>query len=383
MLIFTEKTDLSGIYLHIPFCKKACYYCDFHFSTSLKSQKSFVLALLQEIKNKKNYLQNETIKTIYFGGGTPSLLSSEEIIQIIKKIKKHHKVSPTAEITLEANPDDLTKEKTEQLSSLGINRLSIGIQTYQEELLKKINRSHNKKQAIECVQNARETGIKNLNLDLIFGLPDSTFESFKEDIGLLLKQTPQHISAYWMTIEEKTVFGKWHKKGLLKTLPDENALKQWTYLKSEFKKAGYLQYEISNFAQPNFESNHNGNYWKGTRYLGLGPSAHSYNGSERTWNVANNSKYIKAIEENKEYQTTEILSREDKINEHIMTRLRTSWGIDLLYLKNELSFDLVTTHQSSITLYESKKEITISENKVLLTDKGQQFADQIASDLFI
>ena len=374
---------MSGIYLHIPFCKKACHYCDFHFSTSLKNQSAFIDALIKEIQVKQEYLQNETINTIYFGGGTPSVLSADEIKRIICTINKHYKVNSKAEITLEANPDDLTKEKTTELINAGVNRLSIGIQTYQEELLQKLNRSHNKKQAIDCVKNARTSGITNLNLDLIFGLPSSTFESFKIDVQTLIEQNPEHISAYWMTIEEKTVFGNWQKKGQLNPLPDEHALQQWHYLKEKLKLNDYKQYEISNFSKAGYESNHNGNYWKGVHYLGLGPSAHSYNGNERAWNISNNTKYIKAIEENQKYQTIETLSREDKINEHLMTRLRTSWGVDLIYLKNELAFDLLTEQQKNIGKYLSKKKITVTPSKITLTDKGQQFADEIASDLFV
>ena len=374
---------MSGIYLHIPFCKKACHYCDFHFSTSLKNQSAFIDALIKEIQVKQEYLQNETINTIYFGGGTPSVLSADEIKRIICTINKHYKVNSKAEITLEANPDDLTKEKTTELINAGVNRLSIGIQTYQEELLQKLNRSHNKKQAIDCVKNARTSGITNLNLDLIFGLPSSTFESFKIDVQTLIEQNPEHISAYWMTIEEKTVFGNWQKKGQLNPLPDEHALQQWHYLKEQLKLNDYKQYEISNFSKAGYESNHNGNYWKGVHYLGLGPSAHSYNGNERAWNISNNTKYIKAIEENQKYQTIETLSREDKINEHLMTRLRTSWGVDLIYLKNELAFDLLTEQQKNIGKYLSKKKITVTPSKITLTDKGQQFADEIASDLFV
>lgn len=233
------------------------------------------------------------------------------------------------------------------------------------------------------MKNARDAGITNLNLDLIFGLPSSTFQSFKEDVSLLLEQNPEHISAYWMTIEEKTVFGNWHKKGKITVLPDEHALQQWNYLKQQLKAHGYIQYEISNFSKANYESNHNGNYWKGVHYLGLGPSAHSFNGNERAWNISNNTKYINAIENGEDYQTLETLSRADKINEHLMTRLRTSWGIDLTYLKKHLSFDLLAEQAQPIASYLTKKEIIVSSTTITLTDKGQQFADEIASDLFI
>lgn len=374
---------MSGIYLHIPFCKKACHYCDFHFSTSLKNRDNFILAVLQEIDNTKHFLEDKHIKTIYFGGGTPSILEVDELAIIINKLKETYKVSETVEITLEANPDDLTKTKTAELSSTGINRLSIGIQTYQEDLLKKLNRSHNKQQALDCVINAKDSGFHNLNLDIIFGLPDSTDTSFQQDLDTLIKQNPQHISAYWLTIEEKTTFGKWKKQGKFLSLPDEKALAQWSLLKIAFKKAGYIQYEISNFCKPTFESKHNGNYWKGIHYIGLGPSAHSFNGTKRSWNVSNNNKYIQALKNNTSYQTTETLSREDKVNEHIMTGIRTVWGVNLTFLRDTLDCELLNIQQAVIERHISNSEITVCKDKILLTDKGQQFADEIASNLFI
>ncbi len=339
--------------------------------------------LLKEISQQKQLLEDATINTIYFGGGTPSLLTTKEITAILQKIKNNFNVNPKAEITLEANPDDLTKENTASLFSVGINRLSIGTQTYQEDILKSLNRSHDQRQAIDCIENARLVGFKSINIDLIFGLPRSTDASFREDVAILLSQNPEHISAYWLTIEDKTVFGKWIKKGTFSALSDEKALQQWDYLKIALKKAGYIQYEISNFAKPTHESNHNSNYWKGVYYLGLGPSAHSFDGKKRTWNISNNNKYIQAIENNTAYQTTETLTREDKINEHIMTRLRTIWGIDLGFLKKELQFDLIKIQQKIINQHLATDEISIKDNKITLTNKGQQFADQIASNLFV
>ena len=251
---------MSGIYIHIPFCKKACHYCDFHFSVSLKNKKAFVDALLTEITNSQLPAKNDMINTIYFGGGTPSILSINELSEIIQKLQTTFLISPQVEITLEANPDDLSEEKTTGLKQIGINRLSIGTQTYQDNLLTSLNRSHNYIQAIDCIKHARKVGFENINIDLIFGLPQSTMASFKQDVKILLAQNPEHISAYWLTIEEKTVFGKWQKKGLLSPLPDDNALEQWAHLKETLKRAGYIQYEISNFSKPKLESKHNSNY---------------------------------------------------------------------------------------------------------------------------
>ncbi len=374
---------MSGIYIHIPFCKKACHYCDFHFSTSLKNREYFVDALIVEIEKSKDSIIDKNINTIYFGGGTPSLLSTNELSLILNTIKHNFHVNLFAEITLEANPDDLTTTKTSELKQLGINRLSIGIQTYHETILTKLNRSHNYQQAIDSVKNAHASGFNNINIDIIFGLPEMNFEDFKIDIQILIGQNPKHVSAYWLTIEEKTAFGKWQKQGVFTPLPDEHALMQWSYLKEELKKAGYIQYEISNFSKPNYESIHNGNYWKGVHYIGLGPSAHSFNGNERSWNIANNKKYIDAIQKGTSYQTTEKLTSEDKINEHIMTRIRTMWGIDLNYLKTELCYDLLKQQSIIIEKKITQKKITISQNTITLTDKGQQFADEIASDLFV
>lgn len=374
---------MSGIYLHIPFCKKACHYCDFHFSTSLQNKEAFISALLKEIKNRASYLEDQKINTIYFGGGTPSLLSKDELLLIISKIKQVFNVQPKAEITLEANPDDLSQEKTKEFFEIGINRLSIGIQTFQDDILLKLNRSHTSSQATDCIKNARESHFQNINIDLIFGLPGSTLNSFKIDVDKLIDLNPEHISAYWLTIEEKTVFGNWHKKGKLQSLEDQVALQQWSYLKKRLNSAGYIQYEISNFSKPSLESNHNSNYWKGINYLGLGPSAHSFNGFERSWNISNNAKYISSIQKEEQYITTEVLSREDKINEHIMTRLRTVWGIDLPYLKDTLNFDLLQSHKVTLEHHLNTNEILINNNCITLTDKGQQFADQIASNLFI
>jgi len=374
---------MAGIYLHIPFCKQACHYCDFHFSTNQQGRPDLVKAMVKELELQKEYLKQENISTIYFGGGTPSLLSADELQLLLDKIHTLHTVSPDTEITLEANPDDLSQEKLSNLRYLGINRLSIGIQSFDEQVLKFFNRAHNATEAIKCIEDSRKAGFHNLSLDLIYAVPGQSHEQWKENILTALKLQPEHLSSYNLTIEEKTAFGNWFKNGKLRPVEEEFAAEEFEILMDEMERAGYEHYEISNFCKPDFHSRHNSNYWKQEKYLGIGPSAHSYDGESRQFNVSNNVAYIKALNEGKLPFEKERLSQRDKINEYIFTTLRTSWGCDLNYLKKELAHDLISIQSTYLDQLLKDNLVIIAADKLKLTRKGKLFADKIASDLFI
>jgi oxygen-independent coproporphyrinogen-3 oxidase len=373
---------MAGIYLHIPFCKQACHYCDFHFSTNLELKEKICAAIQRELSLQNDYLAKQEVSTIYFGGGTPSLLSSPEIKAILDTIHSTFQVSATAEITLEANPDDLSREKLAILFATGINRLSIGVQSFDNETLRFLNRAHSGTEATQCIEDARMVGFKNLSLDLIYAIPGQTIASWKDNIIRALDLSPEHFSTYSLTVEEKTVFGHHFKKGKLKTVSEDIAAEEFEILMSELAKAGYEHYEISNFCKPGFQSQHNSNYWKGAHYLGIGPSAHSFNGDSRQFNVSNNSMYLNSISQGIVPFEKEALTRENKINEHIFTTLRTSWGVDLSFLKNELEYDLLNNQSLYINDLEKRGLAKLTNGKLVLTNSGKLLADKIASDLF-
>lgn len=320
---------MAGLYLHIPFCAQACHYCDFHFSTNLRTRSEIVDALRKELGMQQHYLQNEPLATIYFGGGTPSLLDARELEAIFSSIREHFTVEQSAEITLEANPDDLTPQRLESFRNLGINRLSIGIQSFDDDVLKFLNRSHNSQAASQCVIRARQAGFNNISVDLIYAIPGQNDSAWTENIRQAIGLQPNHISSYSLTIEEKTVFGKWSSKGTLNAVSDDIAAVQFETLMTILEKEGFDHYEISNFARPGFQSQHNSSYWRQQKYLGIGPSAHSYNGESRQFNISNNTAYQKAIQTGKIPFEREVLTVEDRINEYLLTGLRTSWGCDL------------------------------------------------------
>ncbi|MDH4090166.1 MAG: radical SAM family heme chaperone HemW [Cyclobacteriaceae bacterium] len=375
---------MAGIYVHIPFCKQACYYCDFHFSTSLALRDKILLAIANEIGLQRAYLKEEDeIQTIYFGGGTPSILSGKEIRFILDTIYDTFLVSPDAEVTLEANPDDLSTEKLRELKNTGINRLSIGIQSFDDVILKSLNRAHDSQLAKSCVNNAYEIGFQNISIDLIYAIPQQDHALWNKNIEMALALRPQHISSYALTIEEKTVFGRWAAKGKIETVDDDFAASQLQILVDRLEIESYEQYEISNFSKPGFHSRHNSNYWKDKAYLGVGPSAHSYNRVSRQYNVLNNYSYVRSIAALKIPATLEILTREDKINEYLLTTLRTSWGSNLAKLRAEFGFDLEAVHGPYIRSLLEHKFAFIENETLLLTKKGRLLADKIASDLFI
>lgn len=372
---------VAGIYIHIPFCKQACHYCDFHFSTNQSQRTAMCKAIANELALQANYLQGKQISTIYWGGGTPSLLTEAELRIILDSIYQHFSVDENLEQTLEANPDDLTKEKLVLLRSLGFNRLSIGIQSFDDEVLKFFNRAHSAAEALKCVELAREAGFNNISIDLIYAIPGQSADDWKKTIQTALALEPEHISAYSLTIEEKTVFGNWNKKGKLKPAEENDAAIHFTTLMDMLEQHGYEHYEISNFCKPGFYSRHNSSYWKQTHYLGVGPSAHSYNSVSRQANLSNNSLYQKSIESGTVPAEIEILTRENKINEYIFTTLRTSWGCDLSYLNENHGYDLAS---NGILQKMKDQDWVIQHGTILfLTKKGKLLADQIASDLFI
>jgi oxygen-independent coproporphyrinogen-3 oxidase len=375
----TEK--MAGIYIHIPFCKQACHYCDFHFSTSLSNKKELVNSILLEIELQKQYLDNEPIETIYFGGGTPSLLTEHELGLILNMIAKYNTISLNPEITMEANPDDINLKSLKSFKSLDINRLSIGIQTFYDQHLRWMNRAHSSLEAQQSVVLAKEADFNNLTIDLIYGIPFEDHSIWENDLEQAIKLDVNHISAYNLTIEDKTVFGKWKKTDKLTEVSDEFAATQFEMLIDTLSSNGLVQYEISNFARENAYSRHNSSYWKRAKYLGLGPSAHSYNGISRQSNISNNGKYINALFEGKLPFTLEVLSEKDKANDHLITSLRTIWGADLNYLSQFTSLDFSEFQKTSNQYISSGKLVKIND-MLILTQSGKFIADRIIGDLF-
>lgn len=372
---------MAGIYIHIPFCKQACHYCDFHFSTSVKKKHELVQSLCRELELRKSEL-TETVETIYFGGGTPSLLTAEELDLLLECVDTNYSIIDSPEITLEANPDDLTPEKIRELSDSKVNRLSIGIQSFFEEDLKMMNRAHNVKEALECIKNVIPH-FKNISVDLIYGIPGMTRDRWLENIRTAISLGVPHLSCYALTIEPKTALDNFIKKGLMAPMDDALAQEHYTILIEETEKMGFINYEFSNFGKEGYQSQNNMAYWRGKSYLGIGPSAHSYDGTVRSWNVNNNTKYIKSIEKNQLPLEREVLSEKDKYNEYIMTRLRTQWGVSLREVDENFGRDyrkyLMTQAQRSI-----ENELLSLENNILtITKKGKFLCDGIAADLFL
>jgi oxygen-independent coproporphyrinogen III oxidase len=374
---------MAGLYVHIPFCKQACHYCDFHFSTNQQVKTELVEQIAHELLLQKDYLQGEPLETIYLGGGTPSLLAAAELDILFSAIHKNYRVSTTPEITVEANPDDLTPEKLRELKPFGVNRLSIGIQSFDEAVLRFLNRAHTANEAVECVELARNAGIKNISIDLIYSIPGQPEEVLKKNLDKAFALLPTHISAYSLTVEEKTVFGKWAKQGKLVAMDDDKATAQFELVMDSLTRQGYQQYEISNYCLPGYESKHNTSYWQQKKYLGVGPSAHSFNTLSRQFNINNNHLYIKNIKEGKVPFEREILTTQNKINEYLFTSLRTKHGCSLTLLANQYGHDLLKVNDHYISQLLKKELITLTGDTIILTRAGKLLADQIASDLFI
>ena len=374
---------MAGIYIHIPFCKKACVYCDFHFSTSMKNKSELVECIRKELKTRKEYLETSHIETIYFGGGTPSLLEKQELENILETIRKEFIVAPDAEITLEANPDDLTFEKLEELKSCGINRLSIGIQSFIGRDLLFMNRSHTIKQAVDSVADAKKLGFDNITIDLIYGIPNLTQTEWKRNIEKALALEVNHISAYCLTSEERTAMHHDIEKGKYQLPKDDITSEQFHVLVSTLQENGFEQYEISNFSKIGHNSKHNSSYWKQKHFLGVGPSAHSFNGKTRHWNVSNNGRYIKGANEDNWVAEEEVLDEKTRYNEYIMTSLRTSWGIDLDFLKQNFDSSFVSHFIKESKQFVIANSLLQNGTQFILSQEGKLLADGIASDLFV
>lgn len=372
---------MAGIYIHIPFCRQACHYCDFHFSTSMKNRDAMVEALAKEIEMRKDELGGETIETIYFGGGTPSVLSNDQIAYLIDAVYTNHTVTPNPEITLEANPDDLSPERIVELSQSKINRLSIGIQSSFDKDLAMMNRAHNAVEAEQSLKVAKQY-FDNISVDLIYGIPGMTNERWLQNVNKVLNSGVPHISAYALTVEEKTALHKMVKTGAVSAPKDEVAQEHFSLLRQKLEENGFIHYELSNFGKQNYFSQNNTAYWLGKKYIGIGPSAHSYDGIFRSWNIANNTLYLKAIDLGDLPLEREKLSAADRYNEYIMTGLRTIWGVSIEKIKNDFGKDF-----SDYLLKESNKYINqgllqLEENTLKTTPAGKFLTDGIASDLF-
>ncbi|PHR71586.1 MAG: coproporphyrinogen III oxidase [Lutibacter sp.] len=380
---------MAGIYLHIPFCKQACYYCDFHFSTSLKRKSEMIHAIADELILRKNEL-TETIETIYFGGGTPSLLTIDEIQFLIDTIQQNFMVIDTPEITLEANPDDLSEEKILELAESPINRLSIGIQSFFEGDLKSMNRAHTASESTNCLSVASRH-FDNITVDLIYGIPNMNANKWRENLNKAFNFGINHISSYALTVEPKTALDSFIKNGKYPPLDEQLAAQHFDILVEETAKQGFVHYEISNFGKSDYFSKHNTSYWKGKSYLGVGPSAHSFKGNERSWNVSNNVKYVKSIQDKILPREVEELSLNDQFNETIMTGLRTIWGVSLTQIAQEFGekckMDLVTSAEKyikqNLLIIENCHSEQSEESILKTTNKGKFLVDGIASELFM
>ncbi len=393
MLYFAQPIQnkliaMSGLYLHIPFCKQACHYCNFHFSTSLKYKGEMVAALLREMEWRKDYLDGAALRSIYFGGGTPSLLSDEELQLIFEKIYKLFEVEPDAEITLEANPDDLMVAKLMALRQTPVNRLSIGIQSFFEADLRFMNRAHTAKEAKDCIENALSVGFQNLTVDLIYGAPTTPDTHWEANLQTVFDYQIPHVSCYALTVEPKTALDHFIKTGKTPAVDEEQAARQFETLMRLMRAQGYEHYEISNFAKPGHYARHNSSYWLGAPYLGIGPAAHSFNGSSRQWNIAHNANYLKTIAENHalgyyppQLFEIESLTPAQRYNEYIMTSLRTNWGCNVLHIKNiQEKFETYFLHHVQPYL---RSGLIINDKTVFfLTDQGRLLADKIATELF-
>ncbi len=373
---------MAGIYIHIPFCKHACYYCDFHFSTNLAKKDQLILALEQELLLRMEAFKKEEIRTIYFGGGTPSVLQIAEIQYLVDAVYRNYKVIETPEITLEANPDDLSVTKIKELSDSSINRLSIGIQSFFDQDLKLMNRAHNANEAELCLSEAKKH-FDNISIDLIYGIPGMTNARWEENIAIALSYSLPHISSYALTVEPKTALKAFIEKGVIPDVDDEITQQQFYILLDILEGEGYVNYEISNFGKEGYFSKNNTAYWQGKKYMGIGPSAHSYNGIKRGWNISNNSKYIKSINQKLLPMEEETLTKTDRYNEYIMTGLRTIWGISL----NKIETEFGNSYYKYLLLQSDKhiKEglLTADGDMLCVTKKGKFLCDGIASDLFM
>lgn len=371
---------MAGIYFHIPYCKNRCTYCDFYTQTDFSSKNDLLQAMKMELNRRSNYLKNQTISTIYFGGGTPSTMQIDEIKELLDAVNQYYNVSDYAEITLETNPDDLCEKYLKLLRKIGINRLSIGIQSFENEILAHIHRRHTAEQAINSVKQAQQYGFENISIDLIFGLPGETVASWKKQLRKGLELDVPHFSVYGLTYEKNTPLWKQWQKGKVMPIDDDMEVQMFDITRQTLQEAGYEHYEVSNFAKEGFQSRHNSNYWNGTPYLGIGPAAHSYDGISRRWNVASIRQYYQAVFADKTYFDQENLTLFDRINDRIMLSLRTAKGIDLKLFKTDFGEKYTEQLISDAKKIEVGK-LKIDKEQIILTENGLLIADRIISEL--
>lgn len=373
---------MSGLYVHLPFCTRKCSYCNFYSISSLSLKKTFINALLAEIENTTNYLPQRHLTTLYFGGGTPSLFTVSELDTIMNQIAKFYSFAKEIELTVEANPEQLTLDYLKELKKMGINRLSIGVQSFNEAILHFLQRQHSAESAQKAIKNAISANFENISIDLMYGIAERDKEMWLNDLKTAFSFPIQHLSAYSLTVEENTLLKKKIEKGLIHEIDDTHSVRDFYLLLAISEKAGFEQYEISNFAKPNFISQHNFSYWQQIPYLGVGPSAHSYNGTSRKWNMANVTQYIALIKNNKPFYETEILTTEEHFNEYILLRLRTNEGVNLALLQQKFGAkkkEWILEQIKSI----NAQNYTLANNTIRLTHRGKLWADDIAMTLFV
>ena len=374
---------MAGIYIHIPFCKSKCAYCNFFSLASESRIQDYVEALKKEIIARKNYLGNEIVKTIYFGGGTPSLLSVKNIEEIINLLNKNYEIVSSPETTLEINPDTIDREKMSSMKQIGINRMSVGIQSFHDDDLKYLGRRHDSRHAMQVLDDLKHSGFEKITLDLIYGTPTLTDEKWNKNLDIFFSTGFSHLSAYALTVEPKTILGQRIEKGDLQNISEDDAIRHYNILVERTKENSFEHYEISNFAKEGCRSQHNSIYWKDVKYLGLGASAHSYDGNSRQWNISNLTKYIQLVGNSDDYFEKEILTKEDKFNEYVMTSLRTSWGCDIRKMETDYGERYAVHFLKNVKKHLDSGIMLIKNNNYILTDEGMLFADGIAADLFL
>jgi oxygen-independent coproporphyrinogen-3 oxidase len=380
-----QKTpaNMAGLYIHIPFCRNACHYCDFHFSVALVYISPMLNAIQQEIASRREFLAGEVLDTVYLGGGTPSLLSTDQLDTLFGVIRDHYQISKDPEITLEVNPEDMNQDYMDGLLNVGVNRLSIGIQSFHDENLKFMNRRHGKSQSYRCLDIASKAGFRNVNIDLIYGVPGLTIEKWAENLDISTDFSPAHIAAYHLTYESGTVLDYRRKKRRFNVQNEQQSLEQYLMLVEKLEKTGYEHYEISNFAKAGFISKHNSAYWTGKKYLGAGPSAHSYDGKVRRWNIARNASYINRIKQGAVYHEQEILDEKAHFHDYLITRLRTKWGIDLDCIEHTFGQAFASHCLQKAKPFLQSGRLSKDGPKLFLSRDGMFIADHIATVLFM
>lgn len=373
---------MAGIYIHIPYCRQACRYCDFHFVVSVWQKKEILPHILKEVESRREYLNGELINSIYFGGGTPSVLEMGEIASILESIKKNYTIGSEPEISFEANPEDLKKEYLTGLREIGINRLSIGIQSFHNSDLELMHRIHSAEQAITCVKDAKDVGFDNISIDLIYGIPRQEAGVWEENLDIAFSLRVQHFSAYHLTYEAGTIFDHWVKKGRIKPIQEEDSIQQFKTLLKKSRENGFEHYEISNFSLPGFQSRHNSSYWHQEKYIGVGPSAHSFDGKSRRWNFKSNKKYSENISNGTEYFETEVLTEENQYNEFIMTNMRTMAGVSLATINERFGKDYANYFLSQAEKFVENGSVKREGEIFRFSEEGIFISDHIISEIF-